>query len=53
MVGRGSRNFKMGFAAGADPSFSQLPSPVEVMDLDAARCVDVNHRPIGNPKRKV
>jgi hypothetical protein len=20
---------------------------------DAARCVDVNHRPVGNPKRKV
>jgi hypothetical protein len=23
------------------------------VDIDAARCVDVNHRPVGNPKRKV
>jgi hypothetical protein len=24
-----------------------------LMTSDAARCVDVNHRPVGNPKRKV
>jgi hypothetical protein len=35
---------------------SSAKAPViEIFDVldDAARCVDVNHRPVGNPKRKV
>jgi hypothetical protein len=34
-------------------SSSSIPATAPEKSLDAAQCVNVNHRPVGNPKRKV